>query len=251
MPFVFREFDGLGFYEVSGWDGARAVFTTRPHSMGTGGIFDPAEVEGNRARLAGALGVAPGLLKTVRQVHGSDVLIVKDPREGRPERGYDALTTRIPGAALGVLTADCVPVLLYDPASRAVAAVHAGWAGSVSAIAGGAVARMTENFGSRPVDIKAAIGPSIGPCCYEVDEKVIGPLRNSYDGWEELTTPSRPGHWRLNLWESNRRTLIAAGLAPGNIASMMVCTACNQGKFFSHRGSGGRAGRMMAAIVLQ
>jgi purine-nucleoside/S-methyl-5'-thioadenosine phosphorylase / adenosine deaminase len=251
MPFVFKVANGLGFYEVSAWEGARAVFTTRPHSMGTGGIYDPAQVESNRAMLAAALGVEPGSLKTVRQVHGADVYILKDQRAETPGRGYDALATNIPGEALGVLTADCVPVLLFDPVSRAVAAVHAGWAGSVRAIAGRTVGEMAERFGSRPSDIKAAIGPSIGPCCYEVDEKVIGPLSKSFEGWEKLAEPTRPGHWRMDLWETNRRSLIGAGLEPGNIAGMGLCTACNQGKFFSHRGSGGNAGRMMAAVLLK
>jgi YfiH family protein len=250
MPFVFKVVNGLGFYEVSGWQGSRAVFTTRPHAMGTGGIYDPAEVEQNRGMLTAALGVGPESLMTVRQVHGSDVYVLKDARQERPDQGYDALVTDVPGAMLGVLTADCVPVLLFDPVMRAIAAVHAGWSGTVMGIAGRAVEAMASKFGSSPPDIRAAIGPSIGPCCYEVDEKVIGPLRESHKGWEELTSPSRPGHWRLNLWETNRRTLVGAGLVPGNISGMGLCTNCNQNKFFSHRGAGGKAGRMMAAVLL-
>ena len=220
------------------------------------------------------------MLKTVRQVHGSDVLIVKDPREGRPERGYDALATRIPGAALGVLTADCVPVLLYDPASRAVAAVHAGWAGSVSAIAGGAVARMTENFGSRPADIKAAIGPSIAVCCYEVSEDLAEHFRGRFAAGEEfLVSPppaeeqdgsmrqpypppflsrTPPGHGpdvvpgpHLNLQAAARYQLLRAGLAKSHIQESGLCTACRTDLFYSHRKEGSHTGRMMAVIGIR
>ena len=262
MPFVYKEVTGVGFYETSGWKGARGIFTTRKggispepfHSLnlGAGGGDDQTRVEKNRELLAGALGVGKEAIKTVSQVHGDNVYVVRDPAAPRPKEGYDALITDVKGVALGVLTADCVPILLYDPVAKAVGSVHAGWAGTIKGIAGRAVVEMATNFGSSPLDIKACIGPSIGACCYEVDEKVMTPLRDSLRGWwEELAAPSRPGHWLLDLWKTNRKVLQLAGIRPENISVFGVCTSCNPDKFYSHRKSMGSAGRMMALTMLE
>jgi len=259
MGFTYREAGSAGFHAVSGWDGATGVFTTRKGgvspapfdslNLGAGSGDDPGNVTRNRRILEGALGINGGI-KTVSQVHGSDVYVMTDPDDTRPIEGYDAVITNIAGAAVGVLTADCVPILLYDPIARAVAAVHAGWAGTVKNIAAHAVERMSREYGTQPSDVLAAVGPSIGPCCYEVDEKVIGPLRESIGGWGTLTSPTGPGHWRLDLWETNRRVLAGAGVLPDNISVLGLCTACNPEQFFSHRQSGGRAGRMMGVVRL-
>lgn len=261
--FVYTEVAGIGFYEVSAWRGARGLFTTRkggesvpPYdslNLGGGGAVggdDAGAVERNRSRLAGALGLDGRGVRTVSQVHGSEVHVLRDPEAPRPVRGFDAIVTDIPGSAVGVLTADCVPILLFDPVGRAVGAVHAGWAGTVQSIAARAVEAMASEYGTRAQDILAAVGPSIGPCCYEVDERVMGPLGGSFEDWEDLSVPARPGRWRLDLWKTNRRTLERAGVAPDNIAVMALCTACNPDKFYSHRGSGGKTGRMMAVAVL-
>jgi len=260
MSFVYREVDGLGFYEVSGWRGASGIFTTRrggksgpPYdslNLGPGGGDSPEVVGENRALLAGALGLGTGMLKTVRQVHGTEVYVLKDPDAGPPLDGYDAVITGLAGPAVGVLTADCVPILLYDPAGRAVGAVHAGWAGTVGGIAGSAVRAMAAEYGSKPEDILAAIGPSIGPCCYEVDEKVVSPLMRNVRIDDGLINATRPGHWLLDLWETNVRMLVSAGMPRANITVMGLCTACNTSRFYSHRGSGGRTGRMMAVARL-
>lgn len=258
--FVYREVSGIGFYEVTAWRGARGLFTTRKGGMsrppydslnlGAGGGDDPETVAGNRRRLNEALGLGDGGVRTVSQVHGSGVCVLNDPDAPRPVAGYDAVITALPGQAVGVLTADCVPILLYDPVKGAVAAVHAGWAGTIKGIAGHAVEAMAREFGTGPGDVLAAVGPSIGPCCYEVDEKVMGPLRESLRGWSGLAVDAAPGKWRLDLWMTNRRVLELSGVPPGNISVMGLCTACNQDKFYSHRGSGGKAGRMMAVAVL-
>ena len=261
MPFVFKEIDGLGLYEVSGWEGARGIFTTRlggvspaPYdslNLGGGSGDDPALVAKNRALLAGALGLKGRAITTVNQVHGDGICVV-DGGDRRPRPDRDAMITNERGVALGVVTADCAPVLMYDPVRGAVASVHAGWAGTVKGIAGGAVMKMGEVYGSRPADLKVAIGPSIGPCCYEVGMKVMGPLGDALPGASGLASPSgRNGRFMLDLWETNRRILLMAGVRPGNIAVMGLCTACNPNKFFSHRKSGGRAGRMMAVALLK
>jgi YfiH family protein len=262
MPFVFKNVGDVGFYEVSGWEGARGIFTTRKGgvsrapfdslNLGSGSGDSPGDVHRNRELLADALGLPAGAIKTVHQVHGSDVHVLRDADETRPDEGYDAIVTDIRGAAVGVLTADCVPVLLYDPRARAVAAVHAGWSGTVKAIAGMAVQEMSASYGTRPQDVLASIGPSIGPCCYEVDEKVVGPLRESLVGWwPDLVAPTKDGRWLFDLWKANRLMLVLAGVKPENISVFSACTACNQDKFYSHRKSGGRAGRMMAIAILK
>jgi len=260
MSFVYRETGGLGFYEVTGWDGAKAVFTTRkggvsqpPYdslNLGAGSGDEPALVMKNRALLAVSLGIDVGALKTVNQVHGTDVCMVDGSGATRPEAGCDAIITNTPGAAISILTADCVPILIYDPVTRCAASVHAGWAGTVKCITANAVRRMVAEFGASPKDIKAAVGPSIGPCCYEVDEKVVAPLRAEFSDCSGLAEAVSPGHWHLDLWETNRRTLVKAGVLPSNITVMGLCTACNEDKFFSHRKSGGKAGRMMGIVIL-
>lgn len=260
MAFIYREIDGLGFYEVEGWTGASGIFTTRlgglsepPYdslNLGSGGGDSPVVVSRNRGLLTQALGLAPGMLKTIRQVHGVEVHTVKDVAAGPPMEGFDALVTAMPGVGLGVLTADCVPILLYDPVKRAVGSVHAGWAGTVGGIAGKAVAAMAREYGSDPVDVLAAVGPSIGPCCYEVDGKVMAPLQKSMRTDDGIVNETKPGHWLLDLWEANSRMLMSAGVPRANITIMGVCTACNTGKFYSHRKCGGQTGRMMAVAWL-
>lgn len=267
MPFVFHDECGAGFYEVSGWEGARGVFTTRkggvsPHpfdslNMGAGSGDSPGNVKKNRELLTAALGLPGAEIKMVRQVHGDDIYVLREPGSGipgeagqKPATGHDAVITDLKRAPIGVLTADCVPILLYDPKKSVVAAVHAGWAGTVKGIAGKAVAEMGRHFGSKPENLLASIGPSIGPCCYEIDSKVFDPLKESMPSAEEFVTNSRPGHWRLDLWKANMKTLEIAGVRPGRINVFGACTACNPEKFYSHRGSGGRAGRMMALTVL-
>ncbi len=260
MPIVYREINGIGLYEVSNWEGASGIFTTRfgglskpPYdslNLGSGGGDDPDDVELNRRRLVEALGLKPGSIRGVRQVHGSDVFVMTDPDGRMPSIGYDAIITNVAGAAISVLTADCVPILLYDPVRHAVGAVHAGWSGTVNGVVGRAVRAMEREYGSDPADVMAVIGPSIGPCCYEVDEKVVAPLKDNISGGGGLIFPSRPGHWQLDLWEANTRLLMSAGVGRANITVMGLCTSCNTDKFFSHRKSGGATGRMMAVARL-
>ncbi len=238
MPFIFNDAGGAGFYEVSGWEGARGIFTTRkggvsPYpfdslNMGAGSGDSPENVKKNRELLTSALGM-PGVgIKTVQQVHGDDIYVLREPDAVRPEKGHDAIMTDLKKTPIGVLTADCVPILLYDPKRSAVAAVHAGWAGTVKGIAGKAVVEMGANFGSKPENLLASIGPSIGPCCYEIDSKVLDPLNDFIPGAaSQLVTNSRPGHWLLDLWNANRKILELVGVRPDRINVFGACTACN------------------------
>jgi hypothetical protein len=148
------------------------------------------------------------------------------------------LITDVAGAVVAVRTADCIPVLLVDTRLRAVAAVHAGWRGTVQRISALTVGAMTSRFGSRPRDLAAAIGPGIEPCCYEVGEEVAVqfPERTNFEG-----------RTRVDLPEANRRQLIAVGLSQERIYTAGLCTCCSGEEFYSWRREHTRSGRMIAA----
>ncbi|MGE5675337.1 MAG: peptidoglycan editing factor PgeF [Mycobacterium leprae] len=161
----------------------------------------------------------------------------------------DALITDQRRLALIVTAADCVPVFLYDPVRRCIGVAHAGWRGTVAGIAGRTVAAMAQQYGSRPQDIVAAVGPSIGPCCYEVGEQVAEPVRGFYGAKAaQLLKPHGPGKYLLDLWEANRQDLLQAGV--GRITVADSCTACLPDRLFSHRAEAGKAGRGAAVMAL-
>lgn len=186
----------------------------------------------------------------------------------KPRTQGDALITRQRGVALAMSTADCVPLLFYDPITEAIGVAHAGWRGTARGIAAATVAAMSEQFGARPADIYAGVGPSIGPCCYEVSEEVrdlfLGrrafeelPTEERYREliaasavFETVELPSRES-LRLNLWETNRKQLLLAGLAPEHIELPDICTSCIKERFFSHRAEAGRTGRFPAILALR
>jgi len=261
MTFVFKEPKGIGLYEVSGWKGARAYFTTRRGgvssemyrslNLGAGGGDSPEKVGRNIDILCGAVGIPRESLLAMEQVHSDTVRVVRSRVDDAPEGGHDATITDVPGLAVGVLVADCVPILLFDPVKRVVGAVHAGWKGTVTGLAEKAIGEMARECGSEPADVLAAIGPAIGPCCYEVDERVVGPLRERFGDIKGLVTDKGGGKWLLDLWKTNAALLTSAGLAPGNIVSMGLCTSCNSELFYSYRRDGKRTGRMMGLVVLE
>ncbi len=222
-------------------------------------------------------------LVTVRQFHSGMVRVVgKDhgalmTADGRAVLRGDGLMTDVPGLLLGVQTADCVPVLVVDTKRRAVAAFHAGWRGTLARIVERGVGTMRLEYGSRPEDLVAAVGPSIGPCCYAVGEEVKYEFGSQFAYAEELfsegydsnpvrerypllfLTARAPGHSpigpqiHVDLWEANRRQLLDAGLKAKNIAVVGECSACatvkgGGKKYFSHRGEHGFAGRMMGVV---
>lgn len=216
---------------------------------------EPARVRENRRRTLELLGLPLERAVMAGLVHGNRVVAVSGTEapgadEVKLVPDCDALITDQPGLALIITAADCVPVFLYDPVRRAVGAVHAGWRGTVAGISGRAAAAMAVQYGCRPGDIRAAVGPSIGPCCYEVDDAVAVPLRAHYgEAASELLKPGRmPGKYMLDLWEANRQDLLAAGVAQVMVAG--ECTACNASRLFSHRAEAGTAGRGAAVIAL-
>jgi YfiH family protein len=154
---------------------------------------------------------------------------------------------------LGVQTADCVPVLIADTRARAVGAFHAGWRGTVARIVEQGVATMGREFGSKPEDLIAAVGPSIGPCCFEVGEEVRVEFERAFGYAREMISDGVGGKARVNLWEANRRQLMAAGVGAEAIAVVGACTACardehGRRKFFSYRAEKGVTGRMLNVI---
>ncbi len=202
-------------------------------------------VRENRARLLDGLRMPSAGLLTLRQTHSS-TLYREDEVTGAPAlREGDGLLSDRAGVLLGILTADCVPVLVVDPVRRAVGAFHAGWRGTVQGIAEKGVARMVQEFGSRPGELLAAIGPSIGPCCYGVGDELRDQFAGRFPYAGDLFSP-RAGGWQLDLWEANRRQLLHAGLAEAGVWSMRTCTACHVDRFFSHRKEQGNTGRMLA-----
>lgn len=175
------------------------------------------------------------------QIHSDTIIKAEGPR-GRLGVG-DGLITNAVGLMVGVRTADCVPILLADERRRAVAAVHAGWRGTLARIAARAVEAMVREYGTQPADLIAAIGPCIGSCCYEVGPDVA---RSFSALFPELPEPR--GHAHLDLEEANRRVLAGAGVPAGRIHAGGLCTRCRAGDFHSYRRDGEQAGRLLAAI---
>ena len=182
---------------------------------------------------------------SLKQVH-SDVSVYADGRAGGRIGEGDALITDIPGVMLAVRTADCIPILLVDVRQRAVAAVHAGWRGTLRGLAAKTVETMAARFGSRPKDILAALGPGIGPCCYEVGAEVAIQFRDLFPERTDLE-----GRTRLDLAEANRRLLASAGLAGDRVCVAGLCTCCWPEEFFSWRRDRQNTQRMAAAIGIK
>lgn len=186
----------------------------------------------------------------------------------KPRTQGDALITRKRGVALTLSTADCAPLLFYDPVTEAIGVAHAGWRGTARGIAAATVTAMVEQFGARPADILAGIGPCIGPCCYEVSDEVqqlfLGqstfedlPTEEPYRQlvaasavFETVQLPEKES-LRLNIWETNRQQLLFAGLTPEHIELPSICTSCAKERFFSHRAEKGLTGRFPAILALR
>ncbi len=220
---------------------------------------DPAAVQENRRRFFGRFAIEPDHVVRVKQVHGDGVLTVDETLARRPGFPFslieepvecDAMMTSLPGLALSVSTADCVPILVHDPGRRAVAAIHAGWRGTAARIAAKAIQAMAATYGSRPETLQVAIGPAIRECCYEVDRPVYEVLRGVAASAAGYLRPAGTDHWRADLPGLNRAILAEAGVDPAHIEDVSLCTACRRDLFFSHRADHGRTGRMMNFIML-
>ncbi len=249
----------LAFETLSPLPGLRHVVTTRlvgnaedgaraRGTLGFGAGVDPRDVIENRRRAASAIEADARRLTVPGQAHTAAVAIVGsadagrgavEEREAIPET--DGLATREPGLPLLVQSADCVPILLVDARRGALAVVHAGWRGSLAGIARRAVEILTGPLGCNPEDLRAGVGPSIGPCCYEVGDDVVSAFaRDNPDGLAYITR--RGGRAHLDLWALNGAQLVAAGMQPDRIETARACTRCD-GRFFSVRRDGRATGR--------
>ncbi len=209
----------------------------------------------NRKRLASGLGVSPGDFVMPGQVHSGDVKVVsRDILISGKKEGFadtDALVTGLRGICIMILVADCVPILFFDPEKRIVGAAHAGWRGTLKSVARNTVLCMKNVFGCSPRDILAGIGPSIGPCCYEVGPEVISQAEKAFPAAKGyVVKKSGDGTGYFDLWNANISQLLEAGVPMENIELAGECTCHNSKKFFSHRCQGGRTGRFGAGVSL-
>ena len=208
---------------------------------------DVEKVLRNRKAFAEAVGVDANCFTTCQQVHGSKVTLVTEELVGSGAVNFantiadtDALITNLTDVPLMLFYADCVPVLLADLESGAIGLAHAGWRGTVAAIGVKTLAAMGEAFGTKPQNVLVGIGPSIGACCYEVDDFV----RDQASGYEEFFAPKGGGKYQLDLWGMNVNQLVQVGVPAENIMISGVCTNDNVELFCSYRAEQGKTGRM-------
>ncbi|MBP3228414.1 MAG: peptidoglycan editing factor PgeF [Bacteroidaceae bacterium] len=214
----------------------------------------PEAVAENRRRLAERLGIPAANIVLPRQTHSTRVALVDAPPmvngQWSTVNAVDALITQTPGLCIGVSTADCIPVLLYDPRTRTAAAVHAGWRGTLGRIVRRTVEAMDALCGVRPEDLRAAIGPGISRAAYEVGDELPQAFADAGFPIDQITSRSG-GRWHLNLPLANRLELRAAGVPDAHISDCGLCTYTHADRFFSARRQGIRSGRVYTAVVIR
>jgi YfiH family protein len=267
--FYWREVDGVGALVCAPLEQAGFTngFSTRSggtsampqNSLNLAGFNEDAaeNILENRRRF---LKLFPGhwTLAGCWQVHGTDIRIVKHAADARPAEDShgdtvycDAIVSNAAGVLAGVKTADCVPVLLADPATGSYAAVHAGWRGTLAQVVTKALKRMTMEYDANPRDVIVAIGPAAAACCYEVGSEVIDAFTQSFPNQKKLFTPTREHHACINLLQANREQLVSAEIDLKRIYVAPLCTMCRTDLFFSYRREKnvhGKVGRLMSVI---
>lgn len=221
-------------------------------SLNVGGyIGDPLDnTYHNRVRSFEALGRAPASVYDVWQVHSADVICTDKPRPKNVQhKKADAILTRNPEITLFMRFADCVPILFFDPVKKVVGIAHAGWQGTVKRVVTATVEKMISEYGSRPADIRAGIGPSIAAHHYEVGLEVAQQVRATFGADAESLLPSQNGAICFDLWQANRLLLLQSGVEEIEISGL--CTSCCLEDWFSHRGEKGKTGRFGALIALK
>ena len=258
MPFQTQ--GEIRFYKFGRFDSSicHAFFTRKggcsPEpwaSLNMGGTVgdDKDRVRENRARGLASQDRDPASVYDVWQVHGVDVIIAESPR--LPETPFlqaDVILTNKPGITLMMRFADCVPIMLHDPIHNVVGIAHAGWLGTVFGTVKYAINAMQSKFGSKPIDIKAAIGPSIGPDHYEVGPDVVSRVNQSFGDKAGRLIRKKNDQTFFDLWAANRELLEESGVRQIEVAGL--CTACHNDDWYSHRAEKGRTGRFGAIIAL-
>jgi YfiH family protein len=215
------------------------------HSVGD----TPEAVEDNHHLVYQTLGISPSQVVTAHQVHGSHVAPVDLPNCGTVLPETDSLITAQSGITLMLRFADCLPILLYDPSTPAVGLGHAGWRGTAAQIAPHMVKAMSESFGTDPAALVVALGPAVGPCCYEVGPEVAEAIAPTLTDPRQAVLGQTDGRLSLDLWEANRQQLEDCGVWQIEIGR--ICTACHAQEFFSHRAEGGETGRFAVLMGLE
>ena len=214
---------------------------------------DPEAVAENRRRIGAAIGVRPEDKTYTHQTHTTNVAVVRAEDRGRRFLETDGMVTNVPGICLVTFYADCVPLFLVDPVKKAIGLSHSGWRGTVGKMGKVTVQALMREYGSRPEDIVAAIGPSICQDCYEVSEDVIDRFRDSFNEavWPKLFYRKENGKYQLDLWRANEEVFLETGIRRENLAVTNLCTHCNQEVLFSHRATGEKRGNLSAFLALK
>lgn len=255
----------LKYYDVA--PNVTAFSTTRHGGFSTGSYAafnvnhycgdDEAHVRDNTELLCRKLRVRPSCLVMPHQVHGIKTACIDDAyykmsAEERKEylEGVDALVTKERLTCIGVSTADCVPILLYDAEHQTAAAIHAGWRGTQQRIAEHVVEEMRQRYGTDASRLSAVIGPSIGPAAFEVGQEVYDAFRTAGYDMEQLARMTE-GKWHIDLWQANVSSLLAAGVLQGNIQVSGICTFTHSADYFSARKLTVNSGRILSGIIIR
>lgn len=262
---IYGRHGGIGVRPTWATARVRAMFSCRHGDslassdldVGFHGRVSTEDAISHRQQISKELGVPLDQFVFVRQVHGANIFDATAEHRGlgsrnasdpRPEA--DAIVTNVPGVALAILVADCVPVLFFDPVVGVIAAAHSGWRGTVSGISGRVIEHMVERYGSQPRDIRVSIGPSMRQCCYEVDDRVAehvvgGPFEAAL-----RARFRRVGKYMFSMPDAIRIDLLRQGVDVQHIEDTGLCTSCRANHFFSHRREAGNAGRQIGVISL-
>lgn len=244
---------------VSTRTGGVSVPPYRSLNLGLHVSDDSKKVLKNRKRLASAFRIPLNNFTIAKQIHSSNVKIISEQLRGNGSVDHkkainatDGMVTNVLNTLLMVLVADCVPILFFDPVKRVIGVAHAGWRGTIRLVAKNTVKVFQQKFDSSTTDIIVGIGPSIGPCCYEIGPEVVTQVEKIFHSKEGYINNESPnGKAYFNLWKGNERQLIQAGIPEENIEVARVCTCCNSDLFFSERHQRGPTGRFGAGIMIK
>lgn len=243
MGIIKKNYKDILYFEIEGFtfdENMKHLFTTRL-GWKQNNIFDD---------LSQVISVPKEKIYSTRQVHGTDVIIIKEQCNSDVKKvEVDGLITNIKGIALSTYHADCVPIYFYDKVNKVIGMAHAGWKGTLNNIAQVMVNNMVKDFSSRLKDIHVALGPSIGVCCYEIGEEVAILFKERYP-YNSHILVEKDNKIYLDLWNVNMVNLLNAGIRKENIYLSDYCTSCNTDTVFSYRKEKGTTNRMLAVISL-